>query len=64
MDLIRRRTTVGIHFFRHREDAGDDAVVAADAPDTPTREQSAPTRGRRRRSARRQAMLVVNAWPT
>ena len=35
MDHIRRRTTAGIHFIRHPQDAADDAVRAADAPDTP-----------------------------
>ena len=35
MDHIRRRTTAGIHFIRHPQDAADDAVRSADAPDTP-----------------------------
>lgn len=35
MDHIRRRTTAGIHFIMHPQDAADDAVGTSDAADTP-----------------------------
>jgi hypothetical protein len=35
MDHIRRRTTAGIHFIRHPEEAADFAARPADAPDIP-----------------------------
>lgn len=35
MDHIRRRTTAGIHFIRHPEQAADFAARSAHAPDTP-----------------------------
>jgi AcrR family transcriptional regulator len=35
IDHIRRRTTAGIHFIRHPEEAADFAARSADAPDTP-----------------------------